>query len=155
MPNTLAPIPLETEITDREGRITVFFRERWEQLIGGFQVTPLVAQLEFTGQQAAIALTSAYLALAAGLYEVGYYARKTAADGVNSSLQFTWSWVDHGVALSEADAALVLDTTAAQQSRTKLLYADGQTDLSFAVAYASNTPGAMAFELYVMVRKLV
>lgn len=154
MPRALSPIPLGVAITDDDGAITVFFRLRWEELINGFQIVPAVATVQALSQSAAIATTAAYTTTSAGLYRMSYYTRKTAADGVNSSLTVTVGWQESGVALTESAAALTADAITAQQSGTKVMWADAATDITYAVAYTSNTPGNMHYRIDVSVERI-
>lgn len=153
-PTTLAPIPAGVPIVDRLGAITDFFRLRWQSLIDGFQLAGLVGAVQVLGQTAAIVPTSAFLTKVAGRYRVSYYLRKTVADGVASSATFTWGWTESALPLTEAAAALVLDTTGAEQSGSKVVWADALTDLTFQIAYASTTPAKMTFRLDVTVEQL-
>lgn len=154
MASTLAPIPEGTQIVDKAGAITIFFRLRWDDLIQAAGLTPTVARVALTGQTAAIVTTAAFTTLAAGSYEISYYLRKTVADGVNSSATVTVGWTESGIALSESAAALVTDTTSAQQSGIKTVDCDAATDITYAVAYASNTPAKMTFRITVIVKRL-
>ncbi len=150
MPKSLSIIPSGVRIVDTLGAINEFFRFRWEELRSGFQTTPTVAgepDLQKTGQTAALATTALYTTKTAGLYRLSYYMRKTVADGVSSSLTVTWGWTESGTALTEAQPALTTDTTAAEQSGSKLVYADANTNLTIAVAYASNTPNRMTWRI--------
>lgn len=154
MPQSLAPIPQEMQIVDEGGAITEFFRLRWQQLIDAFTLTPSAATVFTTAQTAAIGTSSAFVTRQDALYRVSYYLRKTQADGVSSSLTFTWGWIDGGVALTESAAALTLDSVIAEQSGSKVVMADASSGLTYAVAYASNTPGQMAYSLSVSVEQL-
>jgi hypothetical protein len=154
VPRTLEPITLGEAIVDKAGAISIGFRQKWQQLMDSFQFSPSVAAVELVNQSAAVVTTSAYLTKAAGLYRISYVLRKTVADGVSSSLTFTYGWIESGVALTESAAALATDTTTAQQSGTKLVYADANTDLTFALAYASNTPAAMHYRVDVTVEQI-
>lgn len=155
MANALGPIPAGVPIVEPEdGTISDFFRLRWEQLVSSSQEVGTKGTSLSIGQAAAIVTTAVLTVIGAGLYRISYYMRKTAADGVASSLTFTYGWVESGVPLTEAAAALVTDTTAAQQSGSKLVRADANTDITFSVAYASNTPGAMQFRIDVAVEAL-
>jgi hypothetical protein len=155
VPKSLAPIPLETAIVNpKDGTITQFFRLRWQTLIDIFSATPDVASVSLTNQNAAIVTANAFVTKSAGLYRVSYYLRKTVADGVSSSLTFTYGWTDGGVPLTESAAALSTDATSAEQSGSKLVFADQASGLSYAVAYASNTPGQMKYALRVVVEQL-
>lgn len=154
IPQSLAPIPEGTQIVDKNGAITTFFRLRWESLINGFQFTPTVAVVQLTGQHATIVTTAAFTTLTAGRYRISYYLRKTAADGVSSSLTVTLGWTESGIALSESGAALATDTTAAQQSGEKVVDVDAAVDITYAVLYASNTPNQMVYRLTINVEQL-
>ena len=150
MPIALAPIPTGVPITERDGTVTDFFRLRWQELLDGFLKTGAVAAIERTGENAAIATTAAFTTISEGLYRVSWYVRKTTADGVSSSLTVTLGWTHRAVALTEAGAALATDAVTAQQSGSKLIRADASSDITFAVAYASNTPGQMVYEINVI-----
>lgn len=156
MPKSLAPIPPGVAITDREGLITDFFMLRWEELRLGFQLTPTLALVTSPSPDphAAVATTAAFTTTTSGFYRVSYYVRKTFADGVSSSLTFTWGWTESGVPLTDPDSALTLDTTGAVRSGRREVWADANTDLTFAFAYASNTPGRMMFRYNVAVELL-
>lgn len=150
--SVLSPIPAETQITDAKGRITEFFRLRWEELRSTFRLVPTVGSVALSVQSAAIVATSAFTTLAAGSYRITYYVRKTAADGAGSSLTVTLGWSDT-VALTQPFAALVLDTTSAFQTNTITVDADAVTDITYTVAYTS-AGGNMRFKLKLFVEQL-
>lgn len=154
MPQSLAPIPLGVEVVDQNRTLTVFMRERWQQLIDSFTLTPTAAAVSESAQAASIATTAAFTTRGAGYYRISYYMRKTAADGVSSSLTVTLGWTESAVPLTQAFAALTVDTTAAQQNGSITVYADASSDLTFAVAYVSGTPGQMAYRIEVRVEQL-
>lgn len=154
MPTSLGELPIAVPIVEKEGWITLFFRQRWEELRTRFNLSPTVASVPLAGQAAAIATVAAFTVSAGGLYEVSYYMRKTAPDGVSSSLTFTYGWTESGLPLTESETALAADATNAQQSGSKLIRSDANADLTFAVAYASNTPGQMKFRVDVVVKQL-
>ena len=154
MPQSLAIIPVGVPIVEEDGSITTFFRLRWNDLIAGFQTTPTVASVQATAQAASMATVAAWTTRTDGIYRISYYMRKTTADGVSSSLTFTWGWTETAVPLTESAAALTTDTTAAEQSGSKVVSADSATDLTYAVTYASNTPGNMKFRINVVVERL-
>lgn len=154
MPQSLGPIPLDVPIVEPGGSITVFFRLRWQQLIDGFTTSPTIESTSYDTQTAAIATATVHTTLGAGRYRINWYMRKTVADGVSSSLTLTTGWTESGVSLTEAAAALTTDTTTAQQSGSKVVDADASSDLTIAVAYASNTPNRMTYRLRVDVEKL-
>ena len=156
MPARLPYIPSGTKIVDKTGEITTFFRLLWQQLIDFSQYAPTAAVATKPSPQTAnIPTENAYVTTVEGWYRVSYYMRKTAADGVSSSLTMTLGWTDHGTALTQSFAALTLDTTGAFQSGSILVYCDAYSGITFAVAYASNTPGLMAYMSNVTVEQLV
>jgi hypothetical protein len=145
------PIYLGDQIVDKDGRITERMRLLWQQVIDGFAGTSAKASLSRSNQTAALVTTSVVTLTAGGRYRLSYYLRKTIADGVSSSAAVTFGWSDTAVALTEAFAALTTDTSAAHQSGSILVNADASTDITVAVAYASNTPGQMAYSITVTV----
>lgn len=160
MPKQISQIPGDTQIVvPQRGSINTFFRLRWEEVRNALGFTPDVASLGppdplYTSAHAAIVTTTAYTVLSGGLFRLNYYMRKIVADGVSSSLTMTLGWTDHGLPVTEAEAALTTDTTAAQQSLSKLVYADAASAITFAVAYASNTPGLMKYNVSVVVEQM-
>ena len=117
----------------------------WQALRDSMVRTPTEARINGSGQTAALATTTIRTTLIQADYEVSYYIRKTAADGVSSSLTVTLSWTENGVAQTRAFAALTTDTTAANQSAVIPILADATTDITIAISYASNTPNAMTY----------
>lgn len=154
MPRTLSPIPTGMLIVDDNGAITLFFRLAWQTLIDSFTTSPTAATVQKLSQTAALPTAAAFTTRATGLYRVSWYLRKTVADGVSSSLTLTLGWTESGLAVTEAEAALTTDTITAQQSGSKVVWADGATDLTYQVAYASNTPAKMNYRLDVSVESL-
>lgn len=147
----LEPILPGDIIVDKNGAATTRLRLLWQQLIDGFRQTSVLGDLSLSGQIAAIVTTRVVTPTATGRYRLSYYLRKTVADGVSSSAQVTFGWSDRGAALTEPFAALATDTGTAHQSGSVLVRADGNADITVAVAYASNTPGVMTYALEVTV----
>lgn len=158
MPRQLPPIPAGTPIVEKDpvfGAINTFFRLAWQNLIDGAILTPNVAEVEVTTPTTAlIPISNAFVTRTGALYRVTYYLRKTVADGVNSSVQIAIGWSDHGTALAQTFAALVTDTTSAFQTDTLFFWADGGSAITYAIAYASNTPAKMAYNYYVLVEQM-
>jgi hypothetical protein len=155
MPRALGPIPLGTPITDRDGTITVFFRQRWQDLGAGWSETPTVQHVGLGAQTGAIPATAVWTAGAVGIYRVSWYVRKTRADGVSSSVAVTLGFLDvDGTALNYADAPLTLDTVGAWRGATVPIRCRAPSDITVAVAYASATPGQMRYDLDVKVEFL-
>lgn len=156
MPNTIPPIPLGTQIVfPKRGQITIFFRQLWETLRAAIATVPTVGLgVDLTNQGAAIAGAVMYTTAVAGLYRVTYYARKTAADGVSSSFTFVWHWTESALPLTLNDAANAVDTTGAVSSGSKLLQIDANTNVTYDMNYASNTPGTMKFRVSVRIEQI-
>src|SRR5580765_975642 len=107
MPRALAPIPLGTPITDRDGTITAFFRLRMEAIGAGWNETPSAARVTLGAQTGALATTRVLTTTVSGLYRVSWYLRVTRADPVSSSAAVTLSFVDvDGASLTITGGAL-------------------------------------------------
>lgn len=84
--------------------------------------------------------------LGAGLYAISWYLAVVTAAGVSSSAQVTISWIDHGVAKSYIGAVMNGNTsTTVQVSERLLIYSDGASPISYALAYTSVPAGAMVY----------
>jgi len=113
------------------------------------QFFPSVA---LTGQSASISTTPIPLpSLLTGLYRLTYYARITTIDAVSSSLTVTLTWTDGAVSPTLAGAAMTGNTTTTVQSGSAMIHLDAASPISYATTYASNTPGAMKYALYILV----
>jgi hypothetical protein len=155
MPRALAPIPLGTPITDRDGTITPFFRLRMEAISEGWSQTASASRVSLGAQTAAVASRSVLTVVIAGVYRVSWYLRKTRADGASSSVAVTLGFVDvDGTALTITGGALTLDSVAAWQGVTIPIRCGAPTDITVAVAYASGTPGQMRYDLEIAVEFL-
>ena len=154
MPQNLAPLPEGAEIVDGDRSPTAFFRLLWQMIRDSMVRTPTEARISGSGQTAALATTTIRTTTLQADYEVGYYIRKTTADGVSSSLTVTLGWTENGVAQTRAFAALATDTTGANQSAVIPILADAATDITIAIAYASNTPGTMVYLYRAAVKRL-
>ena len=156
MPQSLAPLLQGMPIVEQDGSPTLVFLQRWQDLIASFTRTPTRAVIPATDTvlSAALATVAILTTTVAGLYEVGYYIRKVAADGVSSSLTVTIGWTENAVAQTRAFAALTTDTTGANQSAVIPVLADAATDITIAIAYASNTPNQMTYRYRGIVKDL-
>lgn len=151
---SLSPIPAGVVVVDKEGAINDFMRLRWQELIDRFQTSPTVATVQKLAQAAAIVTVAAFTTKAAGNYRITVALQKTIADGVSSSLTTTVSWTSRGIAMSHAFAALTTDALGANDSEPWGFWADANSDISYAVAYASNTPAKMTYNADVTVESV-
>lgn len=104
--------------------------------------------VQLTGQTATIGTTAIPSGtLAAGLYQVQWYAQVITPAGVASSFQVTISWTRNGVAQSFTGTLKNANTTATNEpDKGLLIHIDAATPVSYAVAYVSNPAAAMVFE---------
>lgn len=111
--------------------------------------------VSLTGQSAAIGTTPIPLpSLASGAYRLTWYLRKTTADGVSSSIQVTIGWTESAQPLSLSGAALATDAVTAVQSNSITVLIDAASPISYSTTYASNTPGAMKYRLFILVESV-
>lgn len=89
-----------------------------------------------------------------GLFRISTYLRITYAAGASSSAQITIGWTDGGVACSDTFSAVTGNTTATTQSGSRLVQADRDTTITYAVAYASSPAAAMSYSLSVRAEAL-
>jgi hypothetical protein len=155
MPRALGPIPLGAPIVERDGTITAFFRQRWQDVGDGWTETPTKQGVSLGARTGAVATTAVWTTQQAGVYRVSWYLRKTRADGVSSSVAVTLGFVDvDGQALSITGGALTPDSVGAWQGVTIPIRCLAPSDITIAVAYASATPGQMRYDLEVKVEFL-
>lgn len=83
-----------------------------------------------------------------GLYCLWMYLRVTDPDPVSSSAQVTISWTNGGVVQSFVGTLVNGNLTTSKQQQIIPLYIDGNTVITYAVAYTSNTANDMHYELY-------
>lgn len=127
------------------------------------------AVVDLTDQSAAVATTTLYAvpASGAGQYRLIWNAKVTTVDAVSSTLgALTIVYTDpDGVAqtitagaLTEAGAVATTATgnvtTTALLGLPVLLNCKASTNITYAMAYASNTPGTMKFNLHIALEKL-
>lgn len=160
----LDPPPPQSPIVDRPPQPPNWDWTRWFlALWSAVRAQPLEIGLSstgappvnLTGQTAAIATTPIPLpTINGGAYRVTWYTRKTVADGFSSSLTITIGWTESGIAQTRVGAALATDTVLAIQSESVMFLNDQSTAITYAVAYASNTPNKMTYRLSVLVEEL-
>jgi hypothetical protein len=128
-----------------------------------------VATVDLVGQTAAKATTTLYVvpATGTGQYELSWNAKVTTADAVSSTLgPLTITYADpDGVvqtittpAYSKAGAPETSDTgnstTTVLLGVPLMLNCKASTNITYATAYASNTAGAMAYNLHIKLKAL-
>jgi len=126
------------------------------------------AQVNLTAQTAAITTTTLYAvpASGAGQYRVSWNAKVTTVDAVSSTLgALTIVYTDpDGIAQTitapASVAAGTIATSSAGNTTTTvllgmplLLNCKLSTNITYAMAYVSNTPGSMAYNLHIILEK--
>jgi hypothetical protein len=155
MGRTLAPIPLGTPITDRDGTITPFFRQRWQDVSDGWAQTGSATRLRLVDQTAARGGTTVLTVVTAGLYRVSWYLRRTRVDGVSASVAVLLFFTDvDGTTVGYTGPASTTDSLNEWQGIVLPIRCGAPTDIVLATSYASNTPGAMRYDLEVAVEFL-
>jgi len=144
------------EIDQFEGLITFEWLRSLGQLQTQVSQGPTRVSSERLAEQAAAipATDISGGALNAGLYRLSYYARITQAAGVSSSLTITLSFTDGGIPQSFTFAAMTGNTTTTIQSETKVIEADANTPIRYAVAYASAGAPVMKYRLSVSLEQV-
>lgn len=150
----IGPIPLETAIVDKLGAIGEFFRLRWEEVRSAAGRVAAAAIVTKAAQTAALATQLLYTVPIGGVFRVTYVARRTVVDGVASTFQFTWHWTIGGTPFSDTDTLDNTDTTGHIRSASRIFSVDANTNLTFDMAYTSNTPGLMAYTVIVVVEAI-
>ena len=113
------------------------------------------ATVELTAKSASIGTTSITSnVLAAGTYRVTFYARVTTAASVSSSFEITFSWVDGGVTVPVTSTAMTGNTTSTVSSASLLLDIDNNTQVTYAVTYASVGGTAMVYKTTIVLESV-
>lgn len=137
--STLAPIPFNTPIVDRDGTLLRQFGQWLIALVTQVQSgVRQVASVTLSDQAASIGTTSLPLGtIAPGLYRISYHLRITQAATTSSSATVTIGYTTGAVSCTQAAAAVTGNTTSTVQGNTLVVKADQASALTYAVAYAS------------------
>lgn len=92
--------------------------------------------------------------LSEGLFRITYYTRINLAAAVSSSLQITLGWTDNAVTCFIAADPLTTNTVGTVQSNTIMVRNDQASPITYSVTYASDLPGQMLFNLFIMVEQI-
>ena len=152
---------LELDDTRRDQREPRYMARSWllwlqDVLVTRVQTAPeLRTAVVLTAQNAAIGATPIPLAsVNAGRFRISFFARVTTPDGVSSSLTITLGFTDGGVACTQSGAAITGNAVTTTQSGSIMVQSDANAPLTYAVSYASNTPGAMVYRLSLVCESL-
>lgn len=158
MADLLSQFPRESQVIDRA---TGWLVTRWQQwlvalslFINSAVVKPgSVSVLPGVGAVVAVAIPLNSKMLGA-VYRVSYSLQTTRAASVSSNLQITIGWTSYSVAQSQSGAAIVNGTNVSQQSGQFIIQADANTDVTYAVTYASVGGTSMQYALELTVERL-
>lgn len=143
----IAPLFIATKIVEQDGGVNIYFLQRWEEVRVGLSVAPAKGLVRQPLPQNASLLTQVlFTTVQAGLYRVTFTARRSAADGAGSSLEFVYHWTDGGTPLSKSAGVNATDTTADLYSGTQTFPVDANVNITYDMVYVSTTPGAMKFK---------
>ena len=149
MAATLAPIPRGAPVV--ESKVWTITQDWFIWLFSAIKRLETAAQrvkaVARSALSATIATTTLYTTLEAGIYRVSYAFRVTTPATTSSSLTLTIGWVDGGVTLSQAGAALTGNLTTSQQNGTFLMRCDTASLITYAMLYASVGGTAMVYKL--------
>lgn len=139
-----------------EGHLTRPWVDYFNQLIQTVERSPSrLNVVEVTAQAAAIGATDmAGGSLSAGLYRVSWRARITQAATTSSSLTVTVDYVDAGLALTFAGAAMTGNAVTTWQSESKLIRIDNASPVRYSTAYASVGATSMQYELRLVLEEV-
>lgn len=121
------------------------------------------AQVDLTGQTAAIAATTVYAVPSSGvgMYRVSYVAKLTTVAGTSSVLGGSTGFqvkytdaTDSVVTTTAASATSNLNTTQAQISGSIIVYAKASTNIQYLIGYTSVADTEMAYNLHIKVESL-
>jgi hypothetical protein len=115
----------------------------------------LLQTVTLVNQHAAIGATSIALGgVSAGILRLAWYLRVTTRDPVSSSVTLTIAWTEGAQACTLSGAAVAGNLVTSLQSGVIEIAVDSNAVITYATAYASNTPGVMQYSLRISVTKV-
>jgi hypothetical protein len=129
--------------------IQVFFARVFAAIQG--VGTPVVLQTDLS---AAVPSTVLLTVTQSAFYRLSWYMRIVVVDGVSSSAQLTVTWREGSHTSTKTFTALTGDTTSTYDGAVWPFYADSGTQVTFAIAYASNTPAKMRYRRALAIEQL-
>jgi len=147
---TPAQFPAREKLIDANGLLS----QRWMRWMRDLRqdVTTSPRQsatpVQLTGLSASIGITAIPTdPLSPGLYRVTSFLRVTTPGSVSSSLTLSISFTRNATTCTYAGSALTANNVMTPQSLTWLLWIDGGSPISYAVAYAATAPSSMTYEM--------
>lgn len=151
--------PVNTPLVTKSGKMESHW-QTWtllvllQRLIASVFVQTVAEPSSAAPLHALVAPTALVASAAAGLYRISWHIRIAVADGVNSSVTLSILSTEGGSAITQSGAAVTGDTLQTVQSGSVLVTPDAQLPISYSVAYASNTPAKMGYNLIMSVEQL-
>jgi hypothetical protein len=148
--------PFQSPLVDRNGRMPSTWTKFLIAITRRANASPEpLGAVSVTGQAASIAATSVTTPiLAAGRYQVAYYARVTTAATTSSSLSVTIRHTDGGVTVDQTSADAIGNTTGTALSGTFIAVVDASTTIRYLTTYASVGGTPMQYRLSMLVHAL-
>jgi hypothetical protein len=125
------------------------------------------AQVNLTGQVAAIAATTLFTPASIGMYRISAYLKVTTVDATSSTLgPVTITYTDGTDSVAQSNVMLMAsetgaavtsnagNTTAAKLIGSMQIWAKTGVAIKYAIAYASNVAGTMAYEVHLMLEAM-
>lgn len=154
MPPEISPLYLSVPITQQD-KPNLFFIQQFSRLLAAvLSVSTLGEGYTASAQTAGKTGEPLQTTVVQALYRFTYYLDKTVADGVSSSLRVTLYWTENGQPRSHQFTNFTTDAAGANQSETLLFYCDASVGITFDLAYASNTPGAMTYDAWMRLEQM-
>lgn len=150
----VSPLYIGSVIVDKVGAINLYFLQRWEEVRLAFGFVAAKAIVQATTQSASIVGALILTTTIAGVYRIAFSARRTAVDGVGSTLTATIHYLDGGVPVSIPFPVNNTDTTGSVYYGSVDVPVDAISNITFDQAYTSVTPGLMKFKNLVVVSLL-
>lgn len=150
------PAPYTTPLVDRNG----FMQQQWQTFysVSFFprleQTSAGIASQSFTGQSAALGVTTLGTAQSTGLYRVNYWARVTTPAGVSSSLIVNALNTDDAVLCTQSGDAMTGNATTTCQGGSFVVRATGGSVIAISTTYASNPANGMVYSLTAALEQL-
>lgn len=106
------------------------------------------------GLTAALTTYTEYTTAFAGLYRINYYLEQSVAAVTSASATVTLGWTSVVGAMTVAGAALTSNATTANQSGSFVVNCTSGSNITSALAYASNGANVATFNLYILIEVL-
>lgn len=141
---------------DKAGKLINDTTQWLQSVLDRVQVAPQqVGRVSITGKHATIATTAIPApALSAGVYRASYTMAVTTVGSVTSSLTVTIGWTSNAQAMSETFAPLTSNALTSEQNGQIVMSVDGNTSLTYGVAYVSNAANTCHYNFWIGVEAL-